>query len=56
MGENEIDLVVLQSFLVFVAYSNMRTRREKTDFKFTKLFKIIYAMWTTHDDDTEEEK
>lgn len=56
MGENEIDLVVLQSFLVFVAYSNMRTRREKTDFKFTKLFKIIYAMWTTHDDDIEEEK
>lgn len=55
MWENETDLVVLESFLVFVAFSNMRVRHEKTDFKFSELFKIIYAMWTTHDS-TEEEK
>lgn len=55
MWENEMDLVVLESFLVFVAFSNMKTRREKTAFKFSELFKIIYAMWTTHDS-TEEEK
>lgn len=52
--ENEIDYVVLESFLVFVAYSNMKMRREKADFKFTELFKIIYSMWTIHD--TEDEK
>lgn len=52
--ENEIDYVVLESFLVFVAYSNMKMRREKADFKFTELFKIIYSMWTAHD--TEDEK
>lgn len=53
--ENEMDLVVLESFLVFVAFSNMKMRHEKTAFRFSELFKIIYAMWTTHDS-IEDEK
>ena len=55
MWENEIDLVVLELFLVFVAFSNMKVRHEKTAFRFSELFKIIYALWTTHDS-VEEEK
>lgn len=47
--ENDKDLALLESFLVFIAFSNMRTRRESTQFKFFDLFKIMYAMWTTHD-------
>ena len=46
---NDKDLALLESFLVFIAFSNMKTRRESTQFKFFDLFKIIYAMWTTHD-------
>ena len=54
MWENEIDLVVLESFLVFVVFSNMKMRHEKTAFRFSELFKIIYAMWTAHDSVEEE--
>ena len=43
------DLAVLESFLVFIAFSNMRSKREMTKFKFSELFRIICAIWTTHD-------
>lgn len=45
-----IDLAVLESFLVFVAFSNMKAKYEVTKFKFSELFSIIWAMWATHDD------
>ena len=46
---NGKDVALFESFLVFIAFSNMKTRRESTQFKFFDLFKIMYAMWTIHD-------
>lgn len=48
--ERNIDLAVLESFLVFVAFSNMKAKHEVTQFRFSELFHIMFAMWTTHDD------
>ena len=53
---NDLDLAVLESFLVFIAFSNMKAKYEAAEFKFSQLFKIMFAMWTTHDDDLKEEK
>lgn len=53
---NDLDLAVLESFLVFIAFSNMKAKYEAAEFKFSQLFKIIFAMWTTHDDDLKEGK
>lgn len=33
----------------FIAFSNMRSRREMTNFKLSELFIIMCAIWTTHD-------
>lgn len=55
MIENNMDLAVLESFLVFIAFSNVKTRRSATDFKLSELFKIMLAMWTTHDDEKKGE-
>lgn len=52
--ESDTDLAVLESFLVFVAFSNMKAKHESTKFKFSELFKIMWAMWTTHDYDGNE--
>lgn len=46
---NDNDLALLDAFLVFIAFSNMKNRREAAQFKFFDLFKMMYAMWTTHD-------
>lgn len=56
MFGNDLDLAVLESFLVFIAFSNMKAKYEAAEFKFSQLFKIMFAMWTTHDDDLKEEK
>lgn len=48
---NNMDLAVLESFLVFIAFSNMKMRLGAVELKFSELFKIMYGMWTTHDDD-----
>ena len=53
---NDLDLAVLESFLVFIAFSNMKAKYEAAEFKFSQLFKIMFAMWTTHDDGLKEEK
>lgn len=53
---NDLDLAVLESFLVFIAFSNMKAKYEAAEFKFSQLFKIMFAVWTTHDDDLKEEK
>ena len=53
---NDLDLAVLESFLVFIAFSNMKAKYEAAEFKFSQLFKIMFAMWTTHDDDLKEGK
>jgi hypothetical protein len=53
---NDLDLAVLESFLVFIAFSNMKAKYEAAEFKFSQMFKIMFAMWTTHDDDLKEEK
>lgn len=53
---NDMDLAVLESFLVFIAYSNMKSKRAAADFRFSEIFRIIYGMWTTHDNVEEELK
>ena len=51
----DMDLAVLESFLVFIAFSNMKTKYEAAEFKFSHLFRIMFAMWTTHDDIEKEQ-
>ena len=46
---NDMDIAVLESFLVFIAFSNMRRKRESASFSLLELFRIMYGMWTTHD-------
>ena len=43
------DLAVLESFLVFIAFSNMKTKRIGASFSFSELFNMMWGMWTTHD-------
>ena len=43
------DLAVLESFLVFIAFSNMKKKRVGTAFSFSELFRMMWGMWTTHD-------
>lgn len=43
------DLAVLGSFLVYIAFSNMKTKRVGTAFNFSELFRMMWGMWTTHD-------
>ena len=50
---SDIDLAVLESFLVFVAFSNMKAKHEATKLRFADLFRIMFTMWTTHDDEKE---
>ena len=52
---NNMDLAVLESFLVFIAFSNMKAKYEAAEFKFSHLFRIMFAMWTTHDDIEKEQ-
>lgn len=53
---NDMDLAVLESFLVFIAYSNMKSKRTAADFRFSEIFRIMLGMWTTHDNLEEELK
>lgn len=46
---NGWDLAVLESFLVFIAFSNMKKKRVGTAFSFSELFRMMWGMWTTHD-------
>ena len=46
---NDIDVAILESFLVFIAFSNMKKKRSSAKFSFPVLFAMIYGMWTTHD-------
>lgn len=52
---NGRDMAVLESFLVFIAFSNMKMRREKASFSFSELFRMMWGMWTTHDNVKEDE-
>ena len=45
------DLAVLESFLVFIAFSNMKTKRTGASFSFSELFKMMWGMWTAHDNE-----
>lgn len=51
----DIDTAVLKSFLVFIAFSNVRTKRGSADFRFSELFRMMYKMWTVHDNTNEKE-
>lgn len=51
---NDMDIAVLESFLVFIAFSNMKKKREFASFSLLELFRIMYGMWTTHDNIEEE--
>ncbi len=53
---NDMDLAVLESFLVFIAYSNMKSKKTAADFRFSEIFRIMLGMWTTHDKVEEELK
>lgn len=53
---NDMDLAVLESFLVFIAFSNMKSKRTAADFRFSEIFRIMFGMWTTHDNIEEELK
>ena len=53
---NDMDLAVLESFLVFIAYSNMKSKKTAADFRFSEIFRIMLGMWTTHDNVEEELK
>lgn len=53
---NDMDLAVLDSFLVFIAYSNMKSKKTAADFRFSEIFRIMLGMWTTHDNVEEELK
>lgn len=53
---NDMDLAVLESFLVFIAFSNMKTKRTAADFRFSEIFRIMLGMWTTHDNIEEDMK
>ena len=46
---NDMDLAVLESFLVFIAFSNMKSKRTAADFRFSEILRIMFGMWTTHD-------
>lgn len=52
---NGWDLAVLESFLVFIAFSNMKKKRVGTAFSFSELFRMMWGMWTTHDNVKEDE-
>lgn len=47
--DERLDLAVLESFLVFIAFSNMRQKRKTASCKLSEIFKILYGMMTTHD-------
>mgnify|MGYP006935962275 CR=1 FL=1 len=53
---NDKDLAVLESFLVFIAFSNMKNKRTSADFRLAEIFRIILGMWTTHDNIEEDLK
>lgn len=53
---NDMDLAVLESFLVFIAFSNMKSKRTAADFRFSEIFRIMFGMWTTHDNIEEDIK
>ena len=52
---NGWDLAVLESFLVFIAFTNMKKRRVGASFSFSELFRMMWGMWTTHDIVKEDE-
>lgn len=51
----DIDIAILKSFLVFIAFSNVKAKRDPADFRFSELFRMMYKMWTVHDNTIEEE-
>lgn len=53
---NDMDLAVLESFLVFIAFSNMKSKRTVADLRFSEIFRIMFGMWTTHDNIEEDIK
>lgn len=50
------DLTILESFLVFIAFSNMKSKRTSADFRLAEIFRIMFGMWTTHDNIEEDLK
>ena len=52
---NGWDLAVLESFLVFIAFSNMKKKRVGASFSFSEMFRMMWGMWTTHDIVKEDE-
>lgn len=53
---NDMDIAVLESLLVFIAFSNMKSKRTAADFRFAEIFRIMFGMWTTHDNVEEDLK
>lgn len=51
----EVDLAVLESFLVFVAFTNMKTRKAAAKFDLSEMFALMYAMWAASDDMDDDE-
>lgn len=53
---NDKDLAILESFLVFIAFSNMKSKRTSADFRLAEIFRIMFNMWTTHNNIEEDLK
>ena len=53
---NDKDLAILESFLVFIAFSNMKSKRTSADFRLSEIFRIMFNMWTTHNNIEEDLK
>ncbi len=47
------DMAVLESFLIFIAFSNLKKKRAGAAFSFSELFGMMWGMWTTHDNEKE---
>ncbi|MBP5517680.1 MAG: hypothetical protein J6X91_03355 [Bacteroidales bacterium] len=42
------DIAILTSFLVFIAFSNMKAKHNASKFSFSEVFRIMYGMWSNH--------
>lgn len=49
------DMAVLKSFLIFIAFSNLKNKRIGTAFSLSELFRMMLGMWTIHDNVKEDE-
>lgn len=46
---NGNDIAILTSFLVFIAFSNMKTKHKASQFSFSDMFRMMYGIWSSHE-------